>query len=132
MAILAIAILVIGPKRLVTVAQALGRVIRRMQAISSEFVGNLQAELAETEKETREALGGMAGESAEVSAEIKGTERAAKSGTVNIQKEVRAFGQEAQQALKEVADGFTGIVKAEAVKPEAEEEEDDEEETGEA
>ena len=80
MAILAIAILVIGPKRLVTVAQALGRVIRRMQAISSEFVGNLQAELAETEKETREALGGMAGESAEVSAEIKGTERAAKSG----------------------------------------------------
>ncbi len=131
MAILAIAILVIGPKRLVTIAQALGRIVRRMQGISSEFVGSLQAELAETEKEAREAMEGVAEEGADISAEIEGAERQAESGTVNVQKEIREFGQEAQQALKEVAESFTGIVKAEAEKPEAGEEED-EEETGEA
>lgn len=130
-AILAIAILVIGPKRLVTVAQALGRIVRRMQSISSEFVGSLQAELAETEKEAREAIEGVTEEGADISGEIEGTERQAESGAVSIQKEIQVFGQEAQQALKEVAEGFTGIVKAEAEKPETEEE-DDEEETGEA
>jgi Sec-independent protein translocase protein TatA len=152
MAILAIAILVIGPGRMVTFARTLGRVIRRMRSISGEFLGNLQEELGETTEiareavgdlqeelgETtvvaREAIGGLQADGAEVTAEVDATkketgdaledtgDKALKAST-SMQEELSAFAQEAHAALKDVSDSFTGLVKAEAEKPDTEDEE---------
>ena len=136
MAILAIAILVIGPARMVTFARSLGRILRRMRSISGEFLGSLQEELAETQEEALEAIGGLQEDGAAVSAEVdatkqeadealEGTEESAIEATTSMQEELSSFAREAHKALKEVSDSFTGLVKAEAEKPDTEDEEND-------
>lgn len=138
MAIIVIAILVIGPQRMVTFARSLGRILSRMRSISNEFLGSIQAELAETEQATREAVEHIKGASADVSANIEGTEdetsqalRSAKGqadiAAISIQEELRTFGQEAHQALKEVTEGFSSLVMSEVAKEEPGEEQDEEE-----
>ena len=138
MAILAIAILVIGPARMVTFARALGRIARRMRSISGEFLGSLQEELSETQEEAREALGGLQKDGADVAAEVgatkqetddvlEGTGESALRATASMQDELSSFAREAHAALKDVSDSFTGLVKAEAEKPDTEDNDDGDE-----
>ena len=138
MAILAIAILVIGPARMVTFARTLGRVLRRMRSISSEFLGSIQEELAETTEEAREAIGGLQEDGADVTAEVDATKQETDGAledtgdsvieaTTSMQEELSSFAREAHAALKDVSDSFTGLVKAEAEKPDTEDGENGEE-----
>jgi Sec-independent protein translocase protein TatA len=156
MAILAIAILVIGPARMVTFARTIGRVLRRMRSISGEFLGSLQEELSETEEETRAAIGSLqeglsetqedartaiggfqeAGDDVatevdttkqETDETLEGAAESALGSTTSMQEELTSFAREAHQALKEVSDSFTGLIKAEAEKPDTEDTDDDKE-----
>jgi Sec-independent protein translocase protein TatA len=134
MAILAIAILVIGPARMVTFARTFGRIIRRMRSISGEFLGSIQEELAETTEEAREAIGGLQEDVAEVSAEVDATKQTTDDAlettgdktlkaASSMQEELSSFAREAHAALKDVSDSFAGLVQAEAEKPDTEDEE---------
>jgi Sec-independent protein translocase protein TatA len=135
MAILAIAILVIGPARMVTFGRTLGRILRRMRSISGEFLGSIQEELAETQAETREAVGGLMEDGAGVSAEIEATKQetddtledaggGAVEAATSMKEELTSFAQEAQEALRDIGESFAGFVKAEAEKPDTEDDDD--------
>jgi len=54
--ILVIALLLIGPKRMVELARTLGRVTGQLRKMSSEFTASIRAELLNTEREARQAL----------------------------------------------------------------------------
>jgi len=54
--ILIIAILLIGPKRMMELARAIGRVTSQLRKLSNEFTASIQAELQATERETRQVL----------------------------------------------------------------------------
>lgn len=54
--ILIIAILVVGPERMVEMARSFGRLSRQLRKMSSEFTSTIQAEIAATERETRESI----------------------------------------------------------------------------
>jgi sec-independent protein translocase protein TatB len=133
MVIIAIAILVIGPKRLLEIAQTLGRLTRRGREIWSEVMKTIQAEL----QETKEAVGEIAESGSDLSAEINATEKEAseaiggiegrsKASSVDVQTEVKSIGQETQQVMKEVTEGFTSLVLGEEKSKEAKEEEEEE------
>ena len=53
MVILAIAILVVGPERMVEMARTFGRLSRQLRKMSSEFTSTIQSEMAATERETK-------------------------------------------------------------------------------
>ncbi len=53
MVILAIAILLIGPERMVEMSRSFGRLSRQLRKMSSEFTSTIQAEMAATERETK-------------------------------------------------------------------------------
>jgi sec-independent protein translocase protein TatB len=57
MFILIIAILVVGPERMVEMARSFGRLSRQLRKMSNEFTNTIQAELSATERETRESIG---------------------------------------------------------------------------
>ncbi len=59
MLILAIAILVVGPERMVEMARSFGRLSRQLRRMSNEFTSTIQAEMAATERETRESIEGV-------------------------------------------------------------------------
>ena len=59
MLILAIAILVVGPERMVELARSFGRLSRQLRRMSNEFTSTIQAEMAATERETRESIEGV-------------------------------------------------------------------------
>lgn len=118
MVIIAIAILVIGPKRLLQIAQTLGRLTRRGREIWSEVLKTIQTEL----QETKEAVVDEIAESgSDLSAEIKATEKEtsaaiggiegrSKASSVDVQTEIKSIGQETQEVMKEVTEGFTSLV----------------------
>ncbi|MBN1975766.1 MAG: hypothetical protein JW918_00055 [Anaerolineae bacterium] len=121
MVIIAIAILVIGPKRLLEIAQTLGRLTRRGREIWSEVMKTIQTEL----QETKEAVVDEIAESgSDLSAEIEATEKEAseaiggiegrgKAKSVAVKAEIKSIGQETQQIMKEVTEGFTSLVMGE-------------------
>ena len=126
MVIIAIAILVIGPKRLLEIAQTLGRLTRRGREIWSEVMKTIQAEL----QETKDAVGEIAESGGDLSTEIKATEQQAseaiggiggrsKEASVDVQTEIKSIGQETQQIVKEVTEGFTSLVMGEEKSKEA-------------
>jgi sec-independent protein translocase protein TatB len=116
MVIIAIAILVIGPKRLVQVAQTLGRLTRRGREVWNEVLKTIQAEL----QETKEVVEEIAQDSSDLSAEVEAAGRetgeaiggikGVEESPIDVQAELKAIGQETQQAMKEAAEGFTSIV----------------------
>jgi Tat protein translocase TatB subunit len=57
MFILIIAILVVGPERMVEMARSFGRLSRQLRQMSNEFTATIRAEMAATERETRESIG---------------------------------------------------------------------------
>jgi sec-independent protein translocase protein TatB len=130
MVIIAIAILVIGPKRLLQIAQTLGRLTRRGREIWSEVMKTIQTEL----QETKEAVVDEIAESgSDLSAEINATEKEAseaiggiegrsKAKAVDVQAEVKSIGKETREVMKEVTEGFTSLVMGEEKGKEADEE----------
>lgn len=93
--ILVIAILMIGPKRMVQIVRAIGRITAQMRRLSGEFLGTIQAELRTIEQETSRAVGG------------DGEERAVAS----LPDDLMALGRDARQAVSEIAANTDGILK---------------------
>lgn len=58
--ILVIAILMIGPKRMVEIVRTIGRISAQLRKMSNEFMGAVQTEFGAVEKETRQAVSGAA------------------------------------------------------------------------
>jgi sec-independent protein translocase protein TatA len=127
MVILAIAILLIGPKRVMEIGRSIGRLTNQLRRMSGEFVGDLQTELEETEQEARGALKSIAEGGADVSAEIEDTGQEARQAlegigeseaeapvsVQSVQEELQSFGREARQIVEEVTGGFAEIVRGE-------------------
>ena len=97
MVILIIAILLVGPRRVVEIARAIGRVTAQMRKLSGEFMGTIQAELRATEQETRQALDSVVGE--------------ARRPVISVPAEIQAAERETHQALEEILEGVGDLVK---------------------
>jgi len=95
--ILVIAILMIGPKRMVQIVRAIGRITGQMRRLSGEFLGTIQAELRTIEQETSQAVGGS------------GEERA----TISLPDDLMALGRDTRQAVSEIAANTDSILKGE-------------------
>jgi Sec-independent protein translocase protein TatA len=119
---LIIAILLVGPRRMVEIAQSIGRVTSQMRSLSHDFLGAIQNELQTTEQEALQAMDGLAEGGADLSAQVQATERETSQAltdieqdraqaTASIQAEIHAVEREARQALDEIAESFEGIVK---------------------
>jgi Sec-independent protein translocase protein TatA len=113
MVIIVIAILVIGPKRMLEIGQSIGRLTRRGRRIWGEVMKTIQAEL----QDTKEAIEEIAADGSDLASEIGATGQEAgealqkrKAEAVDVQAELKAIGQETQQVMKEVTEGFTSIV----------------------
>ena len=90
--ILIIAILLIGPKRMVEMARTIGRVTSQLRRFSNEFTSTLQTEITATEHEVM----------------VEDPEDAVKSLTepfTGLQAELEATGRETRQALENVVSG---------------------------
>lgn len=117
MLIIIIAILVIGPKRMLELGQALGRLTRRGREIWSEVMKTIQAEL----QDTKEAVDEIAASGSDLVSEVKTTgqetEKAlqkSRTETFDMQAELKELGRETQQVMKEVTEGFASIITGEA------------------
>lgn len=97
MVILVIAILLVGPRRVVEIARTIGRVTAQMRKLSGEFMGTIQAELRATEQEARQVLENVVEEGqqpvASIPAEFQATER------------------ETHEALEEIVESIGDLVK---------------------
>ena len=132
--VLIIAVLLVGPKRMVEVARTIGRVTRQMRSLSGEFLGTLQAEIGSTGEEARQALEDVieGGEEPVAELEAAGQEtRQALEGagedkrlvTPSITAELEAVERETRQTMQEILENVGGIVKGEEeVKEEGEDE----------
>ena len=124
MVIIAIAILVIGPQRMVQVARTIGRMATRMRQISGEFTSILRSEFAELDdarQEVQGAIGEIAGGrgKASAAAEVTGAVGGAKAeadqsmeslledglGLGQIAAELRATATEARQFVRKASKG---------------------------
>jgi Sec-independent protein translocase protein TatA len=143
--ILIIAILLVGPKRMVEIARSIGRTTSQMRRLSSEFLGTIHTELETAEQETREALehiaeGGqesVAGIPDEVQATGQETRQALegigeerREAATSIKAELQAIEHETRQAMKEIAEDVEGIVKGEKAANEGRDEEASSEQPG--
>ena len=150
--ILIVAILVVGPRRMVELARQIGHTASQMRKLSSEFLGTIQAEIEITEQETRQAVDAIAEGGQKSIASIPDQVQAAERDTrevletvseerqaaaTSIQDELQALEHETRQAMKEIATGVQGIIKGEPevtservagsteAKPEAEDNQDE-------
>lgn len=130
-----IAILLVGPKRMVEMARTIGRVSSQMRRISSEFLGTMRDEVEAVEADARQALEGGVQVGEESVAELQATEQETRQvlesigedrrrATTSIKAELRAVEHEARQALEEIVENVGGMVRGER---EATEEGEDEE-----
>ena len=119
--ILIIAILLVGPRRMVEIGRTIGRVTRQLRRFSNEFTSTLQAEVMATEHAA------TAGESPQdiiksitepftgLQAELQATERETRQALENlidstaepIQDELQAVERETRQALENAAQNDT-------------------------
>ena len=97
MAILAIAILLIGPKRVLEIARTIGRITSQMRRLSDEFLGTLRTEIQETEREARQAL--------------QGTGEWDQLATTSLPSELETIQREAGEAAEEIATGIEDTIK---------------------
>jgi sec-independent protein translocase protein TatB len=123
MMIIAIAILVIGPKRMVQVARSIGRMATRMRQISGEFTSIIRSELSELDEarqEVQAAVGELAGSGgspqapADVTDAVKSTKDEADQsmqsllddglGLSQIASELRATATEARRFVRKAAE----------------------------
>jgi Sec-independent protein translocase protein TatA len=113
MVIIIIAILVIGPKRMLELGQALGRLTRRGREIWNEVMKTIQAELQDTKEAVEEITAG----GSDLAAEVKSTGQQtgevlqkSRAETFDMRTELEEIGRETQQVMKEVTEGFTSII----------------------
>lgn len=89
--ILIIAILLIGPQRMIELARAIGRVTSQLRRMSNEFTATIQAELRATEREVRQALEHTVEKKPEpiasIQAELQATERETRQALENVVKD---------------------------------------------
>jgi sec-independent protein translocase protein TatB len=130
-----IAILLVGPKRMVEMARTIGRVSSQMRRISSEFLGTIRDEVEAVEVDARQALEGAVQVGEESVAEFQATEQETRQvlegigedrrrATTSIKAELQAVERETRQALEEIVENVGGLVRGER---EATEEGEDEE-----
>ena len=130
-----IAILLVGPKRMVEMARTIGRVSSQMRRLSSEFLGTIRDEVEAVEGEARQALESVVEVGQEPVAELQATEQETRQvlesigedrrrATTSIKAELQAVEHEARQALEEIVENVGGMVRGER---EATEEGEDEE-----
>jgi sec-independent protein translocase protein TatB len=112
--ILIIAILVVGPKRMVEIARTIGRVTSQLRRLSAEFTSNLQSEIMSAEREAKQARDDTV-ESLTSLAEP----------FVSLQAELQATERETRQALESIATGRTEPVESTQAEPEAKHAQDD-------
>jgi len=87
----------VGPKRMVEIVRAIGRITAQMRRLSGEFMGAIQTELRTIEQETSQAVGGG------------GEERAFAS----LPDDLMALGRDTRQAVGEIVTNTGGILKGE-------------------
>jgi sec-independent protein translocase protein TatB len=130
-----IAILLVGPKRMVEMARTIGRVSSQMRRISSEFLGTIRDEVEAVEADAHQALEGAVQVGEESVAELQATEQETRQvlesigedrrrATTSIKAELQAVERETRQALEEIVENVGGVVRGER---EATEEGEDEE-----
>ena len=123
-AILVIAILLVGPKRMLDIARTIGRVTAQMRQMSGEFLGTVQAELDATEAEARQALEGVVEGGREPVAELQAAEQETRQAvesmeadrrrtTTSIRAELDALQRETGDAVRDIRQGVERIVKGE-------------------
>jgi sec-independent protein translocase protein TatB len=116
MVIIVIAILVIGPQRMLELGQALGRLTRRGREIWREVMKTIQAELQDTQEAVEEIAAGGSDLAAEVKTTGQATNKAlqkSRAETFNVKTELEEIGRETQQIMKEVTEGFASIISGE-------------------
>lgn len=124
--ILILAILLVGPQRMVELARTIGRATTQMRKLSGEFFGTIQAELQATEQEVRQTLDSAAGDGQESIAslpdEIQTTQQEThqvledigkdeREATTSIKTDLQAVERETRQVMKEIVESVEGIVK---------------------
>jgi sec-independent protein translocase protein TatB len=130
-----IAILLVGPKRMVEMARTIGRVSSQMRRMSSEFLSTIRDEVEAVEADARQALEGVVQVGEESVAELQATEQETRQvlesigedrrrATTSIKAELQAVERETRQALGEIVENVGGMVRGER---EAREEGEDEE-----
>lgn len=126
--ILIIAVLLVGPKRMVEIARTIGRVTSHMRQLSSEFLGAIQSEIQATEQETRQALDGIAEEGRgsiasfpeemqaarqETRQILAGAGREEREAVLGIRDEVEAIQRETAEVMGEIAANVEGVIRGE-------------------
>ena len=91
MVLLIIAILLLGPKRMVELARIIGHATSQMRQLSNEFLGTIQAELRATEHETHQTLENIA--------------KGEPEPVASIRAELEATEHETRQTLEDIAKG---------------------------
>jgi sec-independent protein translocase protein TatB len=130
-----IAILLVGPKRMVEMARTIGRVSSQMRRMSAEFLGTIRDEVEAVEADARQALEGVVQVGEDSVAELQATEQETRQvlesigedrhrATTSIKAELQAVEHETRQALEEIVENVGGMMRGER---EATEEGEDEE-----
>ena len=101
--IIVLAILVIGPKRVVEVVRSLGRIAAQMRSLSREFMATIQTELAVTERKASSSGEG----------ETEPGDALPQLGSPNVLGDLSGLRREAQQMMGEIARGVDEIVTGE-------------------
>ena len=132
--IVIIAILLVGPQRMVEVARAIGQATRQMRSLSGEFLGAIREEVDSTGEEARRALEDVVeegeGSLAELQAAGDETRQALgqpgddkRPAPPGIVAELEAVEQEARHAMQDIVESVGSIVRGEEeVKEEGEDE----------
>lgn len=127
MVILAIAILLIGPARVVQVVRSIGRIAGQLRSMSEEFTSSLQEELSELERaggEARQAVESIATDAAGVSADATGAGEEAQQAlesdvgerpeeAASVEDELKAIGWEARTVAEEITQGLGDLFRRE-------------------
>jgi len=99
--ILIIAILMIGPKRMVEITRAIGRITAQMRKLSGEFMSTIQTELQAVERDARQAVGGASDEGL-------------MSSVASLPAELEALGRETRKAIEGIVVDAESVVKEES------------------
>ena len=100
--IMIIAILLVGPKRMVEIARTIGQMTGQLRRLSNEFTSTLQAEvLTQSEDEGKEEV---AGED-EAKETAGGILHSLTEPFVSLRDELQATGQETREALENIVSG---------------------------
>ena len=100
--IMIIAILLVGPKRMVEIARAIGQMTSQLRRLSTEFTSTLQAEvLTHSEAEGKEEAEGE-GEARETAGGIL---HSLTEPFISLRDELQATGRETREALENIVSG---------------------------